>query len=329
MKRKLDRNPRSEESSVTSLPSPNRRLAAGARERYLILTSKIGEGAQSQVLIALDQRTGNEVAIKQIKNSRGVEFPLTDYYREIAILKRLPEHQCVVKLLDVVSGRDMLWLIFEACETDLYLYLKKEGAFYDSVDLVHAVSHIFSAVKFLHENSVMHRDIKPSNILVKNGILKLSDFGLSKHIPLNLAFMACPLSSHVATMWYRCPEISLGMRDYGYSMDIWSLGCVLYEMITAKPLFKSDSDIGVLFKIFYKLGTPTEDSPLAHLTHFSPLYPHWKPEKAQKRLREQLLAYSGNIAMIELLFSCLKLDPDERVTAKEAFENSEAFLYVI
>ena len=94
---------------------------------------------------------------------------------------------------------------------------------------------LINGMAWCHSHRIFHRDLKPQNLLVQpaNGRLKIGDFGLTR------AF-ALPLRSYtheVVTLWYRAPEILLGAKDYACPIDMWSVGCVLGEMATGKPMF--------------------------------------------------------------------------------------------
>ena len=93
------------------------------------------------------------------------------------------------------------------------------------------------AVKAMHSASVLHRDLKPSNLLLNgNCDLKVCDFGLARSIAStedNFGFM----TEYVATRWYRAPEVMLTFQEYTTAMDVWSMGCILAEMLSGRPLF--------------------------------------------------------------------------------------------
>lgn len=106
-----------------------------------------------------------------------------------------------------------------------------------------------------HRRRIFHRDLKPSNILIDSCCnIKIADFGLARTYGLPLK----TYTHEVVTLWYRAPEILLGQKVYSTAVDIWSLGCIFYEIAHKKPLFYGDSEIGQIFKIFRVLGTPRD-----------------------------------------------------------------------
>ena len=110
----------------------------------------------------------------------------------------------------------------------------------------------------LNVAGVIHRDLKPSNIFVDLDCdIKVGDLGMAKVIDYNPnAFV--PMTEYVATRWYRAPEIML-WSGYGFEVDIWSVGCIMAELITRKPLFPGQDLQDQLRKIFSILGTPQSD----------------------------------------------------------------------
>lgn len=127
-----------------------------------------------------------------------------------------------------------------------------------SLNLVQVAIYFRMAVEgvaHLHHQGVMHRDLKPSNMLIDwNGVLKICDFGQARAYQPDSG----ELSYQVCTRWYRAPELLYGSTSYGTDVDIWSLGCVLAEMLQEWPLFKGENDIEQLGLVVKALGSPPE-----------------------------------------------------------------------
>ncbi len=135
---------------------------------------------------------------------------------------------------------------------------------------------ILQALVYLHSRRIFHRDLKPQNLLIDSSgtVVKLADFGLARAFGLPIK----TYTHEVVTLWYRCPEILLGQKQYSLGVDLWSTGCIFAEMAQRRPLFMGDSEIDQIFKIFKVLGTPNEQNwPEAlKLPDFKPTFPKWK-----------------------------------------------------
>lgn len=125
----------------------------------------------------------------------------------------------------------------------------------------------------MHSKKVFHRDLKPQNILISNkGVIKIADFGLSRIVGQRMQTM----SKEIETLWYRSPELLLGTVRYDFSVDIWSIGCIFYELAEGGVLFQTESEIGQIFEILRQCGTPklTDWQEVASLPNFKVLSPN-------------------------------------------------------
>ncbi|XP_066256713.1 cyclin-dependent kinase 2-like isoform X2 [Euwallacea similis] len=229
--------------------------------------------------------------------------------REITLLKGV-RHSSIVELLDVMYTTDQLYLVFEYLELDLKKYMDNSKHPFEQELVRNYMKQLLDAMAYLHSHRILHRDLKPQNLLVdREGHIKLADFGLSRSFSLPTR----TYTHEVVTMWYRAPELLLGEKMYCTGVDIWSLGCVMAEMLLKRALFPGDSEIDQLYKIFKVLGTPTEESwhGVSLLPDFKPLFPQWQSQNFQNIFRFHCLEEE------QLLEYMLVYDPAKRKTAKE------------
>ncbi|CAE8583378.1 unnamed protein product [Polarella glacialis] len=238
--------------------------------------------------------------------------------REIPLLQKL-RHPNIITLHEViseVSARSIdVCMVYELVDSDLYQYMRGHGHFADALALRSAARQLVQAVQFCHSQHVIHRDLKPQSVLVHipSMTLKLGNFTLARVLYPRVAYM---YTHEVVTLWYRPPEVLLGREDYGTSLDIWSLGCVLGQMATGFVLFPGESEIGTLFKIFQVLGTPSEElwPGVLELPDFSKKFPNF-PRTELSAIRENATGLGSEGA--ELLSSCLRYVPEARPTEDE------------
>ena len=276
----------------------------------------LGEGTYGKVYKARSVRTGEAVAMKQMKLDAQKEGVPSTAIREIALLKELV-HPNVVRILDVFCNPNKLVLVFEFLENDLKKYMKALNGPLSPSTVNNFAYQLCRGVEFCHANRIIHRDLKPQNLLINHRLLlKIADFGLARAFAVPV-----PAYTHeVVTVWYRPPEILLGAKLYSVPVDLWSIGCVIGEMATGAPLFAGDSEIDTIFKIFQKLGTPSEQvwPGVSELPDYKASFPKWPPRGwAQIRNTKQQVGTDG----IDLLENLMCYAPTRRLSACRALQH--------
>lgn len=286
--------------------------------------NRISEGTYGVVYRARDRETGEICALKKVKLEKERDgFPLTSI-REINILLSL-NHPHIVNVSEVVVGPslDAVFMVMEYCDHDLKAVMEERMTQPFSIAEVKTLMlQLLSGMAYLHDNWVLHRDLKTSNILYTNrGELKLCDFGLARQYGSPLA----PYTHMVVTLWYRAPELLLGQRKYSTAVDVWSIGCIMAELLSKEPLFPGKSEIDQLQLILKTMGSPTEDSwpgvsKLPHAKKFN-LGKH-PAGTLRQRFPAPGLGFDGRPSLSEqgfhLLSSLLELCPERRMSCEEA-----------
>jgi len=152
-----------------------------------------------------------------------------------------------------------VYMVFEYMDHDLAGLLTHPNFTFLASHVKDLLRQMLEGLNYLHHRGIVHRDIKGSNILINaSGQLKLADFGLARHYHKrrdNLDY-----TNRVITLWYRPPELLLGATAYGPAVDIWSIGCIMCEMVTKKALFPGSDEIDQIARIWNIMGSPTIES---------------------------------------------------------------------
>lgn len=199
-------------------------------------------------------------------------------------------------------------------ETDLYKLLKTQRLSNDHT--CYFLYQILRGLKYIHSANVLHRDLKPSNLLLNTTCdLKICDFGLARVSDPDHDHTGF-LTEYVATRWYRAPEIMLNSKGYTKAIDVWSVGCILAEMLNNRPLFPGKHYLDQLSLILAVVGSPSQEDLSCILNDKARSYllslPH-KPRQPWHRLYPD-----ANPRALDLLDKMLTFNPNKRITVEEA-----------
>ncbi|XP_024232912.1 mitogen-activated protein kinase 12 isoform X1 [Oncorhynchus tshawytscha] len=281
-------------------------------ERYREL-KQVGTGAYGTVCSAQDHRTGVRVAIKKLHRPFQSKLFAKRAYRELRLLKHM-KHENVIGLLDVFTSEISLdrfhdfYLVMPLMGTDLGKLMKMERLSQERVQFL--VYQMLKGLKYIHSAGIIHRDLKPGNLSVNEDCeLKILDFGLARQTDTEM-------TGYVVTRWYRAPEVILNWMHYTQTVDIWSVGCIMAEMLLGKPLFKGNDHLDQLKEIMKITGTPTADFVTKLQSQDAKNYIRSLPKVLKKDLHFLFSKASSDAVCV--LERMLLLDPERRVSASEA-----------
>lgn len=287
--------------------------------RYQVL-AVLGRGTFGQVFECFDHKREQKVAVKVIRNKKRF---YTQAGIEVSILTSLQENDVddkkpVIKLKNYFLFRMHVCLTFELWNVSLYELVKINKFKGLSFNLIRCfASQILEGLEYLASLNIIHCDLKPENILLKSGKkskIGIIDFGSS-------TFYNEKIHVYIQSRFYRAPEIVLGI-PYTPAIDMWSLGCILFELYTGRPLFPAVNEHDLLLLITELLGYPKKS-----LLEKSPKYEKFFIEGRLKddflqngtkiipaSLKLPELLNCPNDDFLDFLSKCLELDPESRLT---------------
>ncbi|XP_032549014.1 serine/threonine-protein kinase 36-like isoform X2 [Chiroxiphia lanceolata] len=203
-------------------------------ERYHVL-EMIGEGSFGRVYKGRRKHSAQVVALKFIPKVGRSEKELKNLQREIEIMRGL-HHPNIIQMLDSFETDKEVVVVTDYAEGELFQILEDDGSLpEDQVQTIAA--QLVSALYYLHSHRILHRDMKPQNILLgKDGVVKLCDFGFARAMSIHTMV----LTSIKGTPLYMSPEL-VEERPYDHTADLWSVGCILYELFVGTPPFYTNS----------------------------------------------------------------------------------------
>ena len=291
------------------------------------VTKGLGQGAYGSVASAVHIASGESIAIKKVSNVFTKRILTKRALRELKLLRHFRGHKNITCLYDLditnPSAFNEVYLYEELMEADLHAIIRSGQPLTDA----HFQSFIYQTLcglKYIHSANVLHRDLKPGNLLVNADCeLKICDFGLARGFdPDQNTVMSGQqefMTEYVATRWYRAPEIMLSHQNYNTAIDLWSVGCILAELLGRRPIFKGSDYVDQLNQILYYIGTPSETMLRRVASPRAQQYIRSLPFKAPVPF-EQLYPQATPLA-IDMLRRLLSFDPSQRITCDEALEH--------
>ncbi|KAM7172404.1 mitogen-activated protein kinase kinase kinase 4 isoform 6-T6 [Macrochelys suwanniensis] len=252
--------------------------------------NKIGEGQYGKVYTCISVDTGELMAMKEIRFQPNDHKTIKETADELKIFEGI-KHPNLVRYFGVELHREEMYIFMEYCDEGTLEEVSRLGLQEHVIRLY--TKQITIAINVLHEHGIVHRDIKGANIfLTSSGLIKLGDFGCSVKLKNNTQTMPGEVNSTLGTAAYMAPEVITRAKGEGHgrAADIWSLGCVVIEMVTGKrPWHEYEHN----FQIMYKVG----------MGHKPPIPERVSPEGK------------------DFLSHCLESDPKMRWTASQLLDH--------
>lgn len=282
----------------------------------------LGAGAYGVVVSATDSVSNHKVAIKKVTPFEHQTF-CQRTLREVKILTML-KHENIIDLRDIICEDSIdklkdLYLVQTLMECDMSRLLRSQKLRDDHI--CYFTYQILRGLKYIHSANVLHRDLKPPNLLLNSNCdLRICDFGLARIADPEYDHTGC-LTEYVATRWYRAPEVMLNAKGYTKSMDMWSVGCILAEMLSNRPMFPGKNYLDQIQKIQEILGTPgPEETSFIHNQRARSFLTGLP--KRQRVAWSRLFPRAVSTGALELLDRLLSFDPSRRITVEEALAHS-------
>jgi serine/threonine protein kinase len=271
-------------------------------DEYICDIKQVGKGAFGIVLKA--NYKGNNYAIK-IGCTIDILFEST-YIDE---LKQNGGSEYVISnLIQPITYEHVSALIMPFYDTDLRNIINSKQSL-SNAHIKCIFKHILEGLVHTHSLHIIHCDLKPANILVQGYPLKcvLIDYGISKKNGVNIGHHSC-------TRWYRPPEI-IEKKQYSFPVDIWSFGCIIYELVTGDVLFKG-APCGELSNYY------SDDVPLdIEGGIWDLITKNIVSNNANKMMGLTIRIKDYDIELLDLFKKCMEIDPEKRITAKEALKH--------
>eukprot|EP00798_Chlamydomonas_sp_ICE-L_P026082 gene26082-11787_t len=285
-------------------------------DRYVPLKA-IGKGAYGVVCSAKNNSTGEKIAIKKIGNAFENLTDARRTLREMKLLRHL-KHENIIAVRDIMKPNTKdyndVYIVYELMDTDLHQIIRSSQSLTNE-HFQYFVYQVLRGLKYVHTANVLHRDLKPSNLLLNASCdLKICDFGLAR-TSTERNFM----TEYVVTRWYRAPELLLSCEQYTAAIDVWSVGCIMAELLGRKPIFPGKDYVDQLKLIIKTLGPPPEDDLTFINSHKARAYIRALPPTEKVNFQKKFP--DADPMAIDLMERMLQFDPRKRINVLEALKH--------
>eukprot|EP01017_Pseudomicrothorax_dubius_P012515 TRINITY_DN1522_c0_g3_i1.p1 TRINITY_DN1522_c0_g3~~TRINITY_DN1522_c0_g3_i1.p1 ORF type:complete len:517 (-),score=114.94 TRINITY_DN1522_c0_g3_i1:74-1624(-) len=289
--------------------------------RKFEIIQKLGKGAYGIVWKAIDRKLKQVVALEKVFDAFHNATDAQRTFREVMFLQELNGHENIIRLLNIIKAENNkdLYLVFDYMETDLHAVIRAN--ILESIHKKYVIYQTLKALKYIHSGGLIHRDLKPSNILLNSECLvKVADFGLARSVAGVEEEEITPiLTEYVATRWYRAPEILLGSTKYTKAVDMWSIGCILGEMLFGRAIFPGTSTLNQIEGVLELTGKPKQED----INSLNSALATNILESITLTRKRTFSSYFPNATEDEIDFikRCLLFNPHHRMTVEEALRH--------
>jgi len=315
-------------------------------DRYTV-EKKVGHGSFGRVYIGTDTKENRPVAIKVIKKKQAFIDQANVEIRLLRELGKSAQHRpFIVMMLDTFMYRDHRCIVFEKLSVNLYELLRMNrfrGLAMDiltpmtynllvGLDYIGAIRYRYPDGRISSRPGIIHCDLKPENILLHStrtpALVKIIDFGSACFVPERVY-------TYIQSRFYRAPEILLG-TSYGCAIDMWSLGCIIFELFTGRPLFPGEDEAEQVGRHVAVLGLPPFEM-VCNSRKGSRYFSIDRDEKTVKYIKQHTIKQTSleqelgsrftrsrpdHVAMLDLISQMLVYDPAQRITPAQALQHS-------